>query len=452
MKKIIIFGLSLLICTTIYSQDSWFVKANGEDRLVRDPKETEILPLKTLQFAINLIDLSSPKGPIRLIHSDVTKITVIGKIYMDESESGSALKSVDAAQRFITICGKENALSSEKAIITTRSGRVLSIESNSGTSLKSKFKFENIEISGGILTEGRETGGGILISRADVILGKGAIVTNNKAAQGGGIGLMLFSTLTIDGGIITNNSINENDLGGGIRVFAGSVVMNDGVISNNSGNGITINEHGSFEMNGGSVKNNYMQSRDSTGVTSFGKFTMTGGTISGNGTGVIIHGGSFIMENWVIENNTSTGSAGGVAISEGNFTMKNGTIRNNSTAVIKGRSFLGGGVLVIGGEFIMQGGIISGNYAIGAGGGIAIINNGKFSLVNGRITNNRSEGSGGGVVVSEGLFNMTGGEITGNNDAKAGGGISVINGTFTRNGGNVNGNNAPLFPNIYQQN
>jgi hypothetical protein len=399
-----------------------------------------------------LINLSgSSGGYFRISQSDVTTITVIGTIYMDDSESGSELISIDPGQRLITIRGKDNASPSEKAVITTRSGRVLSIKSSLVTSLKSKFKFENIEISGGVLSTDRDAGGGIEVSgNTEVTLGKGAVVTNNKAAQAGGISIMPFGTVIIDGGTITRNTINGNDLGGGVRVFHGTLIMSDGIISYNSGDGVTINERGSFIMTGGKIANNFQAGRTSEGVTCFGDFQMSGGTISENGSGVLLHSGTFTMTGGTIDKNIATGSSGGVGMTGGKFVMSNGTISNNSTGVIKGRNFLGGGVLISGGEFIMQGGIISGNYAIGAGGGVAVVENGEFTLQNGKIINNKSEGGGGGVMVFGGNFNMNGGEITGNADSSIGGGVAVSGGKFTKNGGIVTGNRAPQYQNIYQ--
>lgn len=118
--------------------------------------------------------------------------------------------------------------------------------------------------------------------------------------------------------------------------------------------------------------------------------------------------------------------------------MNGGEISGNN-------AFRGGAVLVFGGtqsgeytaepaQFIMNGGVISGNSATGyqgalraAGGGVYVQNNAVFTMNDGIISNNISDHQGGGVATQDengtgGVFVMNGGTISGN-EAVNGGGV-----------------------------
>jgi hypothetical protein len=109
---------------------------------------------------------------------------------------------------------------------------------------------------------------------------------------------------------------------------------------------------------------------------------------------------------------------GGVYIENGSFTMYDGRIANNKGSI-------GGGVYIgNNGTFIMKNGRIENNQAdsIGFGGGGVYISDGEsFYMHGGVIASNRARGEGGGVCVSFNsyygptLFSMTGGIIYGSN-------------------------------------
>jgi hypothetical protein len=145
-----------------------------------------------------------------------------------------------------------------------------------------------------------------------------------------------------------------------------------------------------------------------------------------------------------ITGNTATSASpvggGGVAVREnGTFTMTGGEISGNAVAsnVWAG----GGGVIVVGpGTFTMQGGKISSNTAIDGGGGVIVVDNGTFTMQGGEISGNSidadSWANGGGVHVNSGIFTMSGGEISDNTAS------SDIGGS---NGGGVNVSNGATF-------
>jgi len=173
-----------------------------------------------------------------------------------------------------------------------------------------------------------------------------------------------------------------------VYVDGGIFIMNDGAtMAGNSSNAVTIGESygnsGTFTMNGGVISGN-----SGSGVSlRKGDFTMNNGVISGNsGNGVHLDNGTFSMTNGTIYGNSSSG----VYISSGTFSMSDGIISNN-TAV------RGGGVYLNSGTFTMRGGTITGNTASEYGGGV-YRNNGTFSKIGGIITGYSSDSDFGNVV------------------------------------------------------
>ena len=173
-------------------------------------------------------------------------------------------------------------------------------------------------------------------------------VTGGVITGGGGGGVKVDGTFTMNGGTIAGN---KNGYGGGVDVWGGTFTMNGGTIAGNKAN-----------MYGGGIF-----------ATDNGVVTMNGGTIAGN------------KANW---------SGGGVYVDKaGSFVMKGGTIRGNTAGS-------GGGVFVCFGTFVMTDGTISGNKATSEGGGIA--NQGAMKLNAGKdkeiiITGNEAP-AGGGVL------------------------------------------------------
>jgi len=151
---------------------------------------------------------------------------------------------------------------------------------------------------------------------------------------------------------------------------------------------VLVNKGGTLVMNNASA----VTACDSIGIVVEGTFTMNEGGVTDNTDGgVIVYGGTFIMNNGKIAGNKD----GGVLIYSGTFTMMNGSIENNSRVRNKGYDVGdykkpkvgGGGVTIMAkGSFYMQGGSISRNTGLIAGG-----------------------------VCCEGIFRMTGGVIYGKN-------------------------------------
>ena len=127
----------------------------------------------------------------------------------------------------------------------------------------------------------------------------------------------------------------------------------------------------------------------------------------------------------ITNDNSNQGETGGSAIiiTEGaTFTLNGESGVLKSTANTSKR---GGGVLVHYGNFIMNGGNISGNN-VPIGAGVYVYGDGNFEMKGGKISNN----TGWGGITNQGTFSMTGGEISNNTNC----GINMWNSNVTLSG------------------
>jgi len=160
-----------------------------------------------------------------------------------------------------------------------------------------------------------------------------------------------------------------------------------------------------------------------------------GTTIANCGTGVYVVGGTFIMNGGIIN-----GNGMGINLSihnGGTFTMNGGSINGNR----------GSGVSLGSGNFIMNNGTISGN----RGAGVLVYSNGNFTMIDGTIRDNTRtvdyDFDGGGGVYVLGTFTMNGGTISGNT-SRTGGGVYVTEGgSFIKTGGTITADNKATVQN-----
>jgi hypothetical protein len=128
----------------------------------------------------------------------------------------------------------------------------------------------------------------------------------------------------------------------------------------------------------------------------------------GESSGYLVHvsGGTLVMK----AGSKITKSKGdGVVIHGGAFTMEGGVISEN-----KAQNYVGGGVSVAGGEFKMTGGTISGNSGVFGGGGVFVDEGSTFTMENGTISGNTAGSVGGGVYVeNNSIFTKSGGTLYG---------------------------------------
>ena len=260
------------------------------------------------------------------------------------------------------------------------------------------------------------------------------VITHGRGKNGSGISVGAGGTFTMYGGTICGNYSTES--GAGVKATKSKIIMSGGAISgnvaasNSDGGGVYLHADGSsFDMSGNAQITDNTTTRFGGGVYVNGgiggtaSFTMSGNAqITGNmcnggsscgGAGLYAANGEFTMkDSAAISNNRSlvmTGYGGGVFVSKDvTFTMNdNATISGNSAYVVASdytwRKNTGGGVQVLGGTFIMNGGSISDNMAEKGAGVYVGLNGsipGTFTMNGGTITNNKViEGNGGGVYV-----------------------------------------------------
>jgi len=216
----------------------------------------------------------------------------------------------------------------------------------------------------------------------------GGYITGNAADTGGGVFVGPGSTFTMTNGQIANNHATDSSQangGGGVRVLGSAA------------------QPAAFYMSGGSIISN---------TTPDSRWRQGGGGVAIGHTSAA--GSSFTMSgDALIAYNTSGAQGGGVLIhgnttNRNTFTMNGGTIRNNTARI-------NGGGVGVWGYFNFDNGTISHNTVTGNWTGCA------YPPQAGDIN-----GTGGGVFVGQALgrFTMINGQIT-NNNALLGGAIGL---------------------------
>lgn len=306
-------------------------------------------------------------------------------------------------------------------------------------------------------------GGAIRNCSTDLLYKKGTSEENtyHVTGCGGGVYVCTDATFTMNAGA----SISDCNAGSGGGVFVNSAYGDGDEIYD----GKVHSANGIFNMNGGQITNNTINGCSNTGGGVFvkGTFNMLGGEISNNRPYDI--NTEYTRTNYpyhvytdtyyqVAEDNGYFALAGlyggGVALmgADAQFNMSGGVIKDNMASS-------GGGVLLWGGvdssddgtyllgwggqfadygkaTFKMTGGTIEGNYAVGEagmgnGGGIYNVNS-YVQIVSGNIQNNFARQYGGGINVNDETANLefSNGSIINisGNQARHGGGISQAQG------------------------
>ncbi|MFP3090418.1 right-handed parallel beta-helix repeat-containing protein [Treponema sp. TIM-1] len=344
------------------------------------------------------------------------------------------------------------------------------------------------------------SGGGVLINGGSFNMYGGSILSNKAEGSsfsecaGGvalvhfpGVGGMIKSEFTFNGGTIKGNTAAGEHSGGGVGAFgtAGSSITISGtaVIEGNtvtrasSGGGVCINQNlSTLTIEGGTITGNIARGSDSGGgVYNNGQyFSLYGGTITGNtaqesnsGGGIYIDNGTatepFNILGGTITGNTAQGPNSGGGIYSKGRTQINGPAVTIEGNIAKGASS-GGGIYIDNGTteadpFNILAGTIKGNSAEGAssGGGIyvreyAFAKMGTGAVIKGNTATGSN--SGGAVYIhyihitsttQRGVFEMTGGTIGGTgsgdgNTAAEGANGVYATGQFKLTGGVITGN------------
>ncbi len=264
------------------------------------------------------------------------------------------------------------------------------------------------------------------------------VTLNLAASEGGGLwnnlGVMLVDNTLVDGNDAQGDPADNG--GGGIFNNGGTLtIQNLATITNNTASGLSGSGGGVFSTDGLVTVN--------TSWVAYNTSNRAGG-------GIELIEGTLNLINTTLDFNTtgsSPGNGGGLHITgAATANILDGTVNNNIAAREGGGLWNGSGTMTIDGT------VINGNDAQGAGaddGGGGIFNNGGALIVTATttITNNTASGalgSGGGIFsLTPGTLSIDGLTIENNTANRAGGGIeinSTAGETYTFNDVNLNGN------------
>ena len=307
-----------------------------------------------------------------------------------------------------------------------------------------------------------------------VTLSGGSIVENTGASHGGGVYVAQNSTVTVEGGVEISRNVLSSEkylcYGGGVHVeYSSSFTMTGGSIAENSssgkarGVGIYLGAHDdtyTHAITGGKICGNTGSGAHAYGGGVYDSSAITiGGTaeISGNrcsaddaqGGGVLGAGSVTLCGDAAVRDNEATNYGGGV-ITSARLTVSDRAVISGNTAQIHG-----GGAYVR--DFVMTGGSIADNHAVGHGGGVfiqrSLVDGFVDEMSGGEITGNTAGQYGGGICLyghyqeanTGTVLKLTGGKIE-NNAAASGGGIYCYgNARVLLDGGSVTGNTAGSY-------
>ena len=367
-------GIDFETLSARFIQTVYYVNQNGNDK---NSGLLEKRPLKTIAKAVEAINNKSNS------ENDLGNMAWTIKIVSALEEPQTIEGGINAES--ITIAGKNSACTLNGA----SSGPALTINTTTPIIIK------NLIITGGSTSD---AGGGIYNDGGSITLQTGATITGNYAKfRGGGIFNNNGTIIMESGSSVSNNRVDDNYENKAYR-GGGGILSCGGVVEINSGATISDNTAG---CRGGGI-----MFHDKAQVT------LNGGTISGNTAGY--YGGGVMFGNASDESSIELRST---------FTMNSGNIENNTTNSNASWNGYGGGVYIVWGEFVMEGGSIKNNQAANSAGGVYIAAHHDkdiaiFTMEGGDITGNQVKNTsttiGGCGVYSYGLFNMSGGTISGN--------------------------------------
>jgi len=290
----------------------------------------------------------------------------------------------------------------------------------------STYAFSSTTVNGASKAYNAEHGGGIYVGTgSQAILEGGSISNCTSKASGGGVFVVADNKLTVNGGDIAGN---EALIGSGGGIYLGAnvpFVMNGGAVENckatSNGGGIYAGSGVTIQISGGEISGNT--------------------TSGGNGGGIYTDvSRSMVIDGAAIISNNNAIYGGGIYIHKLASTAKIRAI--DGTPVIRencGRDS-GGGIVIAGGELIIDGAKILDNYTeinspdkmqdidvkqFGGGGILLWLEEADTTLdfISGTVSGNSAkEGSGGGICASRKL-----------NTNQHKGSIKIHGGTFTKN-------------------
>lgn len=331
-------------------------------------------------------------------------------------------------------------------------------------------------VSGSISQNKAENNGGGVYNMNGLLMQTGGEIKDNTALAGGGVFVNLENAVyRISGGVVRLNTATSAEAGGGaVYVAAGTVAVDGGELSQNSGErgGAIQSANGQVVVNGGVIKENTALYGGGIYLTFPEAFlTQNGGQISRNvststefgGGGVYGFQGSMALTGGEINNNTAVVDGGGINIRFGQLSITGGTVHGNVAGSMGGGIFAdfatvsvrdlqladntavdGAGLyLAAAANVALTNTAVYRNTASANGGGLLLL--GSATLTNTTVSGNQAQANGGGLWLAEGtvaLENVTLAE----NDAANGGGLYNENAAVTLHNTLAAGNTAAAGP------
>jgi hypothetical protein len=409
-------------------------------------------------------------------NSNVKRITIIG-ILDDKSEAAENGESVFA----IGDCGDD------EIIITGTGDQAAELRGCPGKRVveiygPAKFRFEHITISGG---DTAAFGGGIFVeSGAELTLGTGVTVRDNRALEGGGL-YGLGANLYLRGNAAVRNNKVTSDEAGGIQVRSGTFFMGDSAeVSGNTGGGMIFWESSATIEGDARISGNICEFTaagiclyENSDILLRGNAAVTGNEAGESGGGVGgIRSVFVLIENAKVSNNTTALDGGGIFFVESEIYISgNAEIAGNSAGddgggicalesvlAVRGAARIaknsagddGGGIHIADTEFILgESASVEDNTAACGGGVCSEL--GAYSTVedNAAVQGNSASGNqgGGGLCVGIDAFMIMKGGIVRNNEAVYGGGVYIEGGGFKHSGGIISDNNAESGGGVFRR-
>ena len=365
----------------------------------------------------------------------ISKTTVLGN---SAQSAGGIFASTHVAGTGIAITG--SVISSNFS--AGSAGGLLVADHN--PSATSKAVISGTKIIGNHSAGATDGGGGVFIAAGDAVISGSTISNNTALYAGGGLDAKGFTSLTISGSTFSGNETRDDatstDGGGGLHIQG-----------NNAGaplpvkiSGTRVTDNRSDIYGGGLLALNGITLTISGSTFSGNTADEAGGGLSTRGTGA---GGKvdLTVTGSVFADNVASFGGGGIAASalEGVVSISGSKVTGNQSsfggAGIEARSTVG--------SVTIKNVVASGNDG-SDGGGLLIFNTAEFKVSGGSFTGNAAF-EGGGIHILNSTGSILGAKISGNVAIGTGGGVFAdAMSAVTLQVAKVIANNAPVAPNV----
>jgi len=307
-------------------------------------------------------------APFSMVPSGITPIGVIHDVTHGGTGAGGLRAALSAASprsarlmndviidgtTAIAVTGLSyvfsNSLTMDHAYTITRnSGTVRHFTVSGGTTV---LTLHNVRLTS-VLPAGTGARGGVSIAGGNLHI-RGATITGNRAANGGGL-TNTGGTINVHHGIISNNIATAR--GGGVFSGSGTTHLHAGALIDGNrsyhtgapggGGGLAVDTGSTVNINGATISNNHAENFGggisvAWGGTGSANLNISGMTLSGNNA--VANGGgmhtnsaaSLTMEGLIIIDGNTAREGGGMRVfsrSDTNFSLSPGSVVSNNIA------------------------------------------------------------------------------------------------------------------------